>query len=78
VSDGDGARSLGQRILESASREPVTIGEKRFALALRVGGCTNRSEGVDILEDLFTVAETALEAARTRPDGVAVAEDASV
>jgi diguanylate cyclase (GGDEF)-like protein len=78
VSDGDGARSLAQRILDSANREPVSVGEKRFPLALRVGGSTNRSEGVDILEDLFSVAETALEEARARADDVAVAQDAGV
>ena len=43
VSDGEGARALGERILESANREPVTVGEKRFPLSLRVGGSTNRS-----------------------------------
>jgi diguanylate cyclase (GGDEF)-like protein len=78
VSDGEGARSLAQRVLDAANKEPVTVGEKRFPLLLRVGGCTNRSEGVDILEDLFTVAETALEDARTRTAPVAVADDASV
>ena len=78
VSDGEGARALGERILESANREPVTVGEKRFPLSLRVGGSTNRSEGVDILEDLFTVAEATLADARARSSAVAVAQDAGV
>jgi diguanylate cyclase (GGDEF)-like protein len=78
VSDGEGARALGERVLESANREPVTVGEKRFPLSLRVGGSTNRSEGVDILEDLFTVAEATLADARARSSAVAVAQDAGV
>jgi len=78
VSDGEGARALGGRILESANREPVTVGEKRFPLSLRIGGSTNRSEGVDILEDLFTVAEATLADARARASTVAVAQYAGV
>jgi diguanylate cyclase (GGDEF)-like protein len=78
VSDGEGARSLAQRVLDAANGEPVAVGEKRFPLVLRVGGCTNRSEGVDILEDLFTVAESALHSARANTVGILVADDASV
>jgi diguanylate cyclase (GGDEF)-like protein len=78
VSDGEGAKSLGRRILESASGEPVAVGEARVPVVLRIGGSTNRSEGVEILEDLFAVAETALEEAKMRSERVTVAEDSSV
>jgi diguanylate cyclase (GGDEF)-like protein len=75
--DAEGARSLGQRICALATREPIAAGGKRQTLQLRVGAATNRSEGVEILEDLFTVAESALADARRTEEIVCVAPEAS-
>jgi hypothetical protein len=44
-------------------------------VTLRIGGATNHSEGVEILEDLFTVAESALEDARAHAQDFVVAEE---
>jgi diguanylate cyclase (GGDEF)-like protein len=76
--DGEGARSLGSRLCSIATREPVSVAGKRHALRLRVGAATNRSEGVEILEDLFTVAESALADARQGDEVVRVAPEAAV
>lgn len=78
VADGEGAKSLGGRLRTAVVSEPVSVGEQRFPVAVRVGGATNRSEGVEILEDLFSVAETALEEARQRGEGITVAEEMGV
>ena len=40
-----------------------------------IGGATSRSEGVEILEDLFRVSEEALHDARAREDHVKVAAE---
>jgi len=50
----------------------VAVGDRRVDASIRIGGATNRSEGVEIMEDLFTVAETALDAATKQGEGVAV------
>jgi diguanylate cyclase (GGDEF)-like protein len=78
VADGEGARSLSQRMRAAMGAEPVTVGERRFPIAVRIGGATNRSEGVEIMEDLFSVAESALEDAKNEADGIRVAEEMGV
>lgn len=78
VTDGDGARSLGARLRDAISGEPVAVNEKRVPVTMRVGGATNRSEGVEIMEDIFSVAESALEESRKKDDRVAVAEEVGV
>ena len=78
VADADGARAFGGRLRQAVGAEPVAVGDKRFPVTVRIGGATNRSEGVEILEDLFTVAESALEEARQRAEGITVAEEMGV
>ena len=78
VADADGAKALGRRLRDAVSAEPVTVGERRYDVRVRIGGSTNRSEGVEILEDLFSVAETALQEGRMRDEQVTVAEEMGV
>jgi diguanylate cyclase (GGDEF)-like protein len=78
VADGEGARSLSLRMRAAMAAEPVAVGERRFPVAVRIGGATNRSEGVEIMEDLFSVAESALEDAKGQADGIRVAEEMGV
>jgi diguanylate cyclase (GGDEF)-like protein len=78
VTDGDGAKVLGGRLRDAVSNEPVAVNEKRVAVTIRIGGATNRSEGVEIMEDIFSVAETALEESRKKADRVAVADEVGV
>ena len=75
VTDGDGARSLCGRLRAAVTTEPVAIGDRQVPVTLRIGGATNRSEGVEIMEDLFSVAETALETAAKLGDGCFIAEE---
>ncbi len=77
-SDADGARSLGARIRQHVAGEPVAVAAHGLHVALRIGGATNRSEGVEILEDLFTVAESALAEARSANEPIRVAEELGV
>lgn len=63
-SDAEGARSLARRIFEAVEAEPLPSATGVTKVTLRIGGSTNRSQGVEILEDLFTVAESALTDAR--------------
>jgi diguanylate cyclase (GGDEF)-like protein len=74
--DTDGARSLAARIEKAVQQEPVAVGGRTARVAVRIGGATNRSEGVEILEDLFAVAGSALEDARSRSVTVSVVEEA--
>ena len=78
VADGDGARSFGGRLRDAVVTEPVAVGERRFPVVVRIGGATNRSEGVEIMEDLFSVAETALQEAKQKSEGITVAEEMGV
>jgi diguanylate cyclase (GGDEF)-like protein len=82
VADGDGARALSRRVRHAVSGEPVAVGDRRIPVTVCIGGATNRSEGVEIMEDLFSVAETSLaEAIRTetQPEGgIHVAEEIGV
>jgi diguanylate cyclase (GGDEF)-like protein len=76
-SDAEGARALARRIGGAVASEPIAVGGRAHPFTLRVGGATNRSEGVEILEDLFTVASSALEDARTRSEDVWVAPESA-
>ncbi|MFV1957807.1 MAG: GGDEF domain-containing protein [Planctomycetota bacterium] len=73
--DLGGARYLGQRILECVHYEPVAVAGRTVQLSVRIGACTNRSEGVEIMEDLFSVALGALNEARTRAVALSVVEE---
>jgi diguanylate cyclase (GGDEF)-like protein len=75
-SDADGAGALGRRIEQATSREPVNVGGRAISVPVRIGGATNRSEGVEILEDLFSVAASALDDARARAVPIAVVDEA--
>jgi diguanylate cyclase (GGDEF)-like protein len=78
VADGDGAKALCGRLRKAVGAEPVTVGDRRLDASIRIGGATNRSEGVEIMEDLFTVSEQALEAAAAAGEAISViAEDAA-
>lgn len=76
--DGDGARSLGGRIRQHVCGEPVAVAGRSHGVAIRIGGATNKSEGVEILEDLFSVAESTLAEARTANEVFRVAEELGV
>lgn len=78
VADGEGARALGGRLKAAVSTEPVAVGDRQVPVTLRIGGATNRSEGVEIMEDLFSVAESAVATATKEPDGIAVIEEMGV
>src|SRR5262245_30392304 len=72
VADGDGAKALCGRLRTAVAAEPVAVGDRRVDAAVRIGGATNRSEGVEIMEDLFTVAESALESCAQSGEAIAV------
>lgn len=76
--DSDGARALSRRILEVVSGDPIRVEGQTVPARIRIGGATNRSEGVEILEDLFSVAESALLDARDQDAAVKVAEEMHV
>jgi diguanylate cyclase (GGDEF)-like protein len=76
--DADGARALGARIRQKVGTEPVAVANRPHPVGLRIGGATNRSEGVEILEDLFRVAEAALADAKTANEPLRVAEELGV
>ena len=78
VADGDGARALSGRLRNAVAAEPVAVGDRQIPAAIRIGGATNRSEGVEIMEDLFSVAETAVEEAKLQVEGIAVVEEMGV
>ncbi len=59
--DYDGAQSLSKRVRAAVTLDPVQVDGHTFPVTLRIGGATRRSEGVEILEDLFHVAEEALQ-----------------
>jgi diguanylate cyclase (GGDEF)-like protein len=75
VADGEGAKSLGGRLRNAVTVEPIAVGDRQLPVSIRIGGATNRSEGVEIMEDLFSVAESALEAAAAKQEGIAVIEE---
>lgn len=66
--DFEGAKSLSRRLRDGVSIEPITVDHRTTRVSLRIGGATNRSNGVEILEDLFNVAEQALAQARDDND----------
>lgn len=74
-SDGEGARHLARRIRECLTHEPIAVGGRTISVDVRVGGSTSRSEGVEILEDLLTVAESALADARTQSSTITIASE---
>jgi diguanylate cyclase (GGDEF)-like protein len=76
--DADGARALGARIRSHVGAEPVAVSNRPHPVVLRMGGATNRSEGVEILEDLFRVAEAALADAKHANEPIRVAEELGV
>ena len=73
-SDQRGAESLSRRLREGVSGEPIAVDHRTTRVQVRIGGATNASEGVEILEDLFHVAERALEKARESTERFNIAE----
>ena len=64
--DLEGGRSLAHRLLEQMRAEPVAVAGRKIPIHVRVGCCTNASDGVEIMEDLFEVARSALADARAQ------------
>jgi diguanylate cyclase (GGDEF)-like protein len=74
--DTTGAKSLALRIEKAVISEPVAVAGRSIQVSVRIGGATNRSEGVEILEDLFAVAGSAVEDARNRSVSYSVVDEA--
>ena len=77
-SDGDGARSLARRILDETSAEEAQHDARTVKVVVRIGGATSRSEGVEILEDLFAVSTGALDGARAASVPMKIASEVAV
>jgi diguanylate cyclase (GGDEF)-like protein len=73
--DFDGAVALSRRVRDMLAFDPVSVGNQTIQLSVNVGGATSRSEGVEILEDLFKVAEAALDGARAEQERYKVATE---
>lgn len=73
--DLEGARYLSRRILECVHGEPIAVAGRSVGVEVRIGCCTSRSQDVEIMEDLFQVAGTALADARARAVEVACADE---
>lgn len=73
--DLEGARYLSRRILECVHSEPVAVAGRSVGVEVRIGCCTSRSQDVEIMEDLFQVAGSALADARARAIEVACADE---
>jgi len=76
--DFEGATSLCERIRDGVCFDPISVGEGSISVSVNIGGATTRSEGVEILEDLFRVAEQALHDARTAAEHMKVASEMSL
>ncbi len=76
--DYEGAMSLSRRIRDAVTLDPIAVEQLSMNVTLHIGGATSRSEGVEILEDLFRVAEAALQDARSNDDLVKVVGEGSV
>ena len=76
--DFEGALSLSRRLQGSVSIDPIAIDNVEIPITLHIGGATSRSEGVEILEDLFRVAEDALQDARVAENQMKVAAETHV
>ena len=74
--DFDGATSLSRRIRDMVTFEPLAVENTTLQMNVHIGGATSRSEGVEILEDLFKVAEASLAEAREDAGCVKVAQEA--
>jgi diguanylate cyclase (GGDEF)-like protein len=76
--DAEGAKLLARRMAEGVRQEPAVVGGRSIPVGLRIGASTNRSGDVEILEDLFSVAERALaDARRQAVDFLCASESAS-
>ena len=72
-----GAESLSRRLREGISSEPISLDQRTTRVTIRIGGAHNGSDGVEILEDLFQVAESALEEARMMDERIRVAHSST-
>ncbi|MHC5011161.1 MAG: sensor domain-containing diguanylate cyclase [Planctomycetota bacterium] len=77
-SDAEGARSFSERILECVRREPIAVAGRSVEVTVRIGACTNRAESVEIMEDLFSAAETALADARAQAVDLCLSDEPGV
>ena len=76
--DYEGATSLCRRIREGVTQDPVQVGGVGLDLSVNIGGATSRSEGVEIMEDLFRVAEEALQDAGRSEEHTKVASESAI
>jgi diguanylate cyclase (GGDEF)-like protein len=70
--DYEGAMSLSRRIRDMVTFDPVSVEDQTIQVNVHIGGATSRSAGVEILEDLFRVAEEALGEVRGSTEAVKV------
>lgn len=70
--DYDGAMSLSRRVRDMVTFDPISVENQTLQVGVRIGGATSRSEGVEILEDLFRVAEGALAEAQADAESLKV------
>jgi len=75
--DLKGGRYLAKRILDCIRSEPVAVAGRSVKVDVRIGCCTTRSADVEIMEDLFQVAGSALAEARAQAVDFAVAHEGS-
>jgi diguanylate cyclase (GGDEF)-like protein len=73
-----GAGGMAERIRKAVTAEPIDVGELKVPARILIGGATNRSVGVEIMEDLFPVAEEALREAQDGFDDIRLALAAEV
>lgn len=77
-SDFEGANNLSHRIRDGIGLDPIAAGEYTVAIGVNIGGATSRSEGVEIMEDLFRVAEESLRDAGRTEGHTKIASEASI
>ena len=75
--DLEGGRFLAKRIFDCVRDEPVAVAGRALKVDVRIGCCTTRSADVEIMEDLFQVAGSALALARAQEVDFAVADEGS-
>lgn len=73
--DLDGGRSLAARLSTGVSSEPITVAGRAVTVRPRIACCSNRSAGVEIMEDLFSVAESTLADAQASQQSIAFADE---
>ena len=76
--DFEGAMALCERIRVGVADDPIQVGGASLDMHVDIGGATSRSEGVEIMEDLFRVAEEALQDASRSGTHLKIASETSL